>query len=237
MTIRLLTFDLDNTLWDIEPQVVKAEQCMYQWLAQAHPATASLYSLDDIRLYQQQLAQSIPDLAFRLTALRKETLRRVFMQGGATRTQAQQLAELAFAQYFRERNRVQLFAGVESLLSDLSQRYSLVALTNGNADLSMIGIERYFSGYFNAESVNAPKPDPIMFEAALQAANVLPRHALHIGDHPEHDVLGAKRVGMKAVWVNLTRQIWPEQVDVAPDAVIEDLAQLPSVIEALSLGR
>ena len=37
MSIRLITFDLDNTLWDIEPIVARAEKSMRDWIRQQHP--------------------------------------------------------------------------------------------------------------------------------------------------------------------------------------------------------
>jgi FMN phosphatase YigB (HAD superfamily) len=42
------------------------------------------------------------------------------------------------------------------------------------------------------------KPDPEIFRRTLAAAGVAPADALHIGDNPDADVVGAQGVGMRA---------------------------------------
>ena len=50
---------------------------------------------------------------------------------------------------------------------------------------------------FLAEELNASKPAPDMFHAAIERAGVTPERIVHVGDHPEHDVQGAREVGMR----------------------------------------
>ncbi|GAG92930.1 unnamed protein product, partial [marine sediment metagenome] len=35
-----------------------------------------------------------------------------------------------------------------------------------------------------------------------------PREVLHIGDSPEHDVLGAANAGLRTVWLNRRGETW-----------------------------
>ena len=72
------------------------------------------------------------------------------------------------------------------------------------------------------------KPDRRIFERALEAAKVRPSEAFMVGDRLDADVLGASRLGMRTV-LRRTEQRQPE-VTVRPDAVIDDLTGLPSVV-------
>ncbi len=85
MPVRLITFDLDYTLWDATPALLAAEQAMHDWIATHSPVTASFYPPEKMREYRQWLAQSYPQLQGKVSELRYETLRRVFMQAGHDR--------------------------------------------------------------------------------------------------------------------------------------------------------
>ena len=80
MPIKLLTFDLDHTLWDTDPVIRSAEQSMMAWIASHSPETLSLYDIDSFHEYKLQVAESYPEFKPRLSALRTETLYRIFLQ-------------------------------------------------------------------------------------------------------------------------------------------------------------
>ena len=54
------------------------------------------------------------------------------------------------------------------MLELLAQRYTLGALTNGNADIYKTDAAQYFDFAFSAEDMGASKPHPAMFQAALK---------------------------------------------------------------------
>jgi len=231
--IRLLTFDLDNTLWETDPVIARAEQITHEWICKHVPQAAGFYSLDALREYRNQIAASYPDLRFRVSRLREEVLRRVFMQSGESRERAAGLAQQAFQVFYRARSDVTLFDGAYESLQQLAEQFPLIALTNGNADLELIGIRSLFTAHFSAEQIGAPKPSPDLFEAALAAAGVQAQQCIHIGDHQEQDIAAAARLGMKTIWVNLSDAAWVE-TSVLPDQEITHLSQLPAAVAALS---
>ena len=232
MTIRLLTFDLDNTLWDADPVIARAEKLTHDWVCEHVPQAASLYSLDALLQYRNQIEASYPDLRFRVSKLREEVMLRVFLQAGIEREQAAQLAKESFDVFYRARSEITLFDGAEQILEDLKKDYTLMALTNGNSDLKLVGIDHLFAEHFNAEDVGAPKPQPAMFEAAFAASGVPAHEGIHIGDHQEQDVVAAARLGMKTIWVNLTDAAWAE-AEAQPDQEITHLSQLPAAVRAI----
>ena len=103
--------------------------------------------------------------------------------------------------FFLGRNQVVLYDGALEVLQNLSQRYRLFALTNGNANIDRVGIGGYFEGAVSSADVGASKPDLEMFHA-VPTAPELPNRAVHIGDHPSDDILGANNAGMLSIWYN-----------------------------------
>lgn len=72
-----------------------------------------------------------------------------------------------------------------------------VDTAEGRRILETFGVHDRFDSITTSEMVGRTKPDPAMFEAALDAAGVEPDRSLMIGDRYPHDMEGAKRVGMR----------------------------------------
>jgi len=69
-TIQLLSFDLDDTLWPCKPTILRAEECLYQWLSGHVPAITENYDIYQLREQRQVLFKENPELAYDLTQLR-----------------------------------------------------------------------------------------------------------------------------------------------------------------------
>ncbi|MFK4751696.1 HAD family hydrolase [Oceanobacter antarcticus] len=210
MALKLITLDLDDTLWHTAPVMRRAEQACYDWICAHCAGFADLYSLEGLRQYKSELAECYPSLQHQMSQLRFETLRRAAMQTGCDRNSARALADSAFAVFAHERSTLELFAGAEVMLQQLATHWPLIAVTNGNADLEKVGIRHYFSAHLNAETIGAAKPAPDLFHAALAHAVVEPHECLHIGDHPHHDIDAAHAAGLHTLWVNLNESPWPD---------------------------
>jgi putative hydrolase of the HAD superfamily len=111
------------------------------------------------------------------------------------------------------------------VLRTLRQRYCVVSVTNGNADVQRTPLRNHFDFSLSAAQVGAAKPDPEMFIRALKRSGLSADRAVHVGDDPERDVIPAKRLGMSAVWVNRTGASWPAPL-AEPDLTVTDLKQL-----------
>ncbi|MBI2081104.1 MAG: HAD family hydrolase [candidate division NC10 bacterium] len=88
---------------------------------------------------------------------------------------------------------------------------------------------RYLHACTFSDEVGLRKPDPRLFHATLGALEVAADAAVHVGDDPVADVAGAKRVGMRAVY--LCRKSGTRQAAEA-DATIRSLRELPAVLAA-----
>lgn len=227
----LITFDLDDTLWRLQPVLERAESQLEQWMHQHCPEVPRRFDREALARLRLEVHRERPELRHDVSALRLEAMRRALRDSGHDEAQALRLAHEAFAVFLHWRHVVEPFGPVDAVLSTLARDRTLVALTNGNADVFRLAIGRYFRFAFTAAGLGSSKPAPAHFEAALRAAGATPRHALHVGDHSEHDVYGARSAGMTAVWFNPARAPWDGSGE-AP-AQLHDLAELPSLIETL----
>ena len=200
--LKLITFDLDNTLWDVIEVIGRAERKLEEHLnTRFHPLGENVGRQRRDEERDRLLVES-PHYRGNLSRLREESLYRTLKAAGLEEMQARREARLAFECFLNERNRPRLFDGVRQSLQELSDQFMLGALTNGNADVQAMGLGDIFSFQYSAESVGQRKPHAAVFDAALAHAGVTASEALHIGDHPTEDVLAAMNLGWQAVWAN-----------------------------------
>ena len=229
MTIRLVTFDLDNTLWHVDTVIRRAEKETRKWIQPRVPEYASYMTTENVVSLRARVMEENPDIRHDVSALRIQMMRRAFEQCGLPRTEADAKAREAFAVFIRWRNTITFYDGALDTLNTLSRRYQLAALSNGNADVRKVGLDSYFSFAISAADVGSSKPSPEMFLEAMHRAEVLPDHAVHVGDHPIDDIEGANRVGMHSIWVN-----FDGKTDQVPaHATVTDLPSLVGAILAL----
>jgi putative hydrolase of the HAD superfamily len=95
-------------------------------------------------------------------------------------------------------------------------------------ELERFGIGRYFDHTVFSSEIGTWKPQPGIYLCSLRALNVAAGEAVFVGDMPAHDIVGAKEVGMRAVY-RRNAAFLPEGI--VPDAVIERLSELPRLIE------
>lgn len=222
---KLITFDLDHTLWNPDAALHRAEAESYQWLAEQQPAFATAFSLADFFALRAQIREQHPELRYRVSEMRRVATRHALQQVGVAEKAAGELAQAAFDIFWALRQQVDIFAETPALLHALSQHYILGAISNGNACLQTIALDHFFQFHLAADDFLRGKPAPDMFLAALKKAEVAPQQALHIGDHPVDDIQGAQAVGMKTLWVNLEEKLWTDTV-APPDFTVTQLAQI-----------
>ncbi len=233
MAIKLITLDLDHTLWDTDPVLHAAEAAVIKWIAEYSPSTLSLYTPAQMAEYRAQIAESYPELRDKVSELRIQTLIRIFMQSGNDRQRAEAMAREAFQVFYEARSQLPLFEGVAEALQQLKQHYQLIAVTNGNADLKIAGHDHLFDDLFNPDMHGAAKPAPDLFHLALNKAGAEAHEAIHIGDHPDQDIAAAQQLGMKTIWFNNKDREWPHS-DVQPDQVFTHWNELLPAIAALA---
>ena len=253
--IKIITFDLDDTLWPIRPVIERAETKTYRWLTENAPQITDQFSQSDMLAFKLALMRKDSSLRHRISDMRRNGYRELALASGYTLGEASELAAQAFETFIELRQQVNCFAGVEAMLEELAKNYMLGALTNGNANLKKIPIGRHFDFSISAESVNASKPDQKIFNAALEQASlfngsmVQPNEVVHVGDDLHTDVGGAMQAGFYTVWLrakpdemqNNLKYGGEETTTVAttitPHATIDTITALPKALSGIQYNQ
>lgn len=222
--IRAITLDLDNTLWNVFPTLLKAEENIRIHLNQHYPRVTERYSVEDISKVRERIFNSRPDIQHDMTEMRRQVYMELLNQCDYDPTEADVLLKL----FLVDRNNVELFPDVLPSLGTLSERYPLVSLSDGNSDLSVIGIRDYFIDCVYAADVGFFKPHPAGFLKACEIAGCEPREVVHVGDHPIADIDGARRAGLQTMWMQRNGEQWEQGFE--PDYRIATLVEAVDIL-------
>ncbi len=89
----------------------------------------------------------------------------------------------------------------------------------------------YFEFVLSSAAFGLRKPHPRIFRSALEHFKVSPKQTVMVGDTFEADVMGAKQVGMKSIWI--TRRVREKKNYPSffrPDAVVTKLSEIPDLL-------
>ena len=108
---------------------------------------------------------------------------------------------------FKKGSTFVLFDDVLTVFTALKQRKLILGLlTNATKDaisrFSYLGLEPHLDLVVTPEEVGASKPEPAIFQAALDRAGVKAAEAVHVGDQYELDIVGARRVGISPILID-----------------------------------
>ena len=233
MNIELVTFDLDNTLWESHHVLLRATQETNDWIVDHVPEHTSLSS-ERLRELGELVRRERPDISHDVSAFRIAFMERCFLEVGVEVLDARRLAHEAFAVFIHWRCQVTPYPEAERLLAQLSNTYQLASITNGNSDVSRTSIDQYFSFNVSAENAGAAKPSIEIFHRALELGGVPePSRAIHVGDNLREDIQGAANAGMKTVWLNHER----DSTKTDATMVVHDLADVGQAILEIDGGR
>lgn len=196
-------FDLDHTLWDFD---VNSSLAFEAILKKDHP---TIEIADFIKKYAP-----INQACWKLyqydkithAELRYNRLKHTFdaLEYFVSDAQIESIAH-DYIQLLPENNR--LFDGTIEVLEYLGKRYKLHIITNGFADVQYKKINNsnlggFFATITNSEMAGVKKPNPVIFEYALNAAQANKESSIMIGDCLEADVQGALDAGLDAIFFN-----------------------------------
>jgi putative hydrolase of the HAD superfamily len=200
-------FDLDHTLWDFEKN---SALTFKKILAEnAVPVDSDRFleiyvpiNLEYWRLFREEKISK--------TELRYQRLAKAFQKLEVE--VSDELINLLSEQYIEHLSAFNhLFEHTEELLQNLQGKYKLHIITNGFRDvqrrkIKASGIYDYFIHIIDSESVDVKKPNPKIFNHALELANVAPENTVMIGDSFEADIKGALAVDMNVIHVDFDQK-------------------------------
>ncbi|MDI2587086.1 HAD family hydrolase [Psychrobacillus sp. NEAU-3TGS] len=144
---------------------------------------------------------------------------------------------MELAEYFPNMRKESPFIYEETfeVLDQLKDKYTLLLMTNGSPSLQYTKLEispeiaPYFDHILISGAFGRGKPDPSIFEHALDLVGITADEALMVGDNLMTDILGSSKVGMRSVWIN--RENKPASEEVEPTYTIENLRELFAILE------
>ncbi|HEX8326209.1 MAG TPA: HAD family hydrolase [Hymenobacter sp.] len=203
--ITTVLFDLDDTLFDH----VATARATLRVSAVALP----FYSGLDFEAFYQRYSELLEDYHARFLAgtCTYEEARRLRFEGllepfwpAATAADVAAFAQASQRHYPRLRQPVK---GALELLRALKPHYRIGVVTNNRTTeqiekLEYLGMTPFVDALITSEEVGAAKPNPRIFEAALQRLQAQPEQAVLVGDNWQADVLGASASRIRPVWLN-----------------------------------
>ncbi|AJI94803.1 HAD hydrolase, IA, variant 1 family protein [Yersinia ruckeri] len=200
-SIAAITFDLDDTLYDNRPVISRTEQESVAFLQQYHPNLRHLVAADFQRS-RAELLSSDPDIYHDVTQWRWQALKLGLTRQGLGESEASNGADAAMENFALWRSRIYVPPATHDTLAALSERFPLVAITNGNADPAACGLSRYFQFVLRSGPAGRAKPYRDMYQKAANKLDLPLENILHVGDDLTTDVAGSLRCGMQACWIN-----------------------------------
>ena len=125
-----------------------------------------------------------------------------------------------------------LYSDAAVCLATLRENYHIGIIANqlpGTAErLKAFGIGQYVDVLTASAEAGVSKPDPRIFQIALQQAGCLPENAVMIGDRVDNDIVPAKALGMKTIWIRQGfGQYWQiTDESEMPDVQVDSLSDL-----------
>ncbi len=122
--------------------------------------------------------------------------------------------------------------GAKQVLEYLSKRDFNMAIVSNTPYHDMVveklrkeGVLQFFDSVISSHRVGVRKPRQLIFEYALESIGGSVNKAVMIGDSPYEDIMGAKRLGIRTIWM------FREGFDVPPsDGMIKSLRELPRIL-------
>ena len=199
--VTAISFDVDDTLWDFEGVMRGALEAVLDELSRLDPEAARSLDVDRVVAIRNETHDRLRGRINDLNAVREESMRQALREAGRP---DDGLGSHLTQVYFRHRDAARaLFPDVRPALERLASSYRIGLLSNGNTGAAALGIGDLVSfEVFSQDYGGIEKPDPRIFEIAVEQAGCPARQIAHVGDSLENDVVGASNAGFLHVWLN-----------------------------------
>ena len=201
--IKNLIFDLDNTLYDFSKVWEISNKLVFEYLGYDKFTTYEEF----FKLYKSvnnQLVKEVLKGSLKIIELRDKRLMLTLEQFGLTLT-------VEDCNFYYEK---QFEYILESITPDeevnlkirqLQDKYNMIILTNGKSyeqrmKLKKLGLENIFKLYISGET-RISKPKEKAFLNVLETEGILAVETMMIGDSLYHDIVPAKKLGLKTCLV------------------------------------
>lgn len=208
--------DLDRTLWDFEKsaaqtfeEIFEKHQLKNMGIPSVEIFTATYKKHNDILWAMYRDGEIIKEVL---------SVRRWFLTMEEFGILDGELAALIAEDYITlSPLKVNLFPYTHEILSYLKEKYTLHMITNGFEEVQQVKIDasdlrKYFTEIITSEMAACKKPNPRIFEFAMDKAGAIANESMMIGDDLRVDILGAKGVNIDQIYVNFESNQHSEEI-------------------------
>ena len=229
--VKALSFDLDDTLYDNHPHIIRAEKLMFAYMKEHYPMTKHI-DRSFWRNHRNTIIRQEPQLKSDMILLRQKTLKAGFSALGLQGRPLKEAVDRVYDRFYVERSNFKIDPKIASTLKQLALKVPLVAITNVNVDLERVGIQPFFKHCFHASVQRPMKPSRVMFDKARDFLRLDSQDILHVGDNLEKDIMGGCQAGFKTAWyaINRPMDLNRETTSVLPDVQISCLSDLLALV-------
>ena len=190
--LKLLAFDLDDTLYPEISYVHGGFKVISDYMQKKYNSNAKEFYKKLISIKNLEPSAKVLDIALGTYQLKDRKLE-------------EKLIELYRAQTLK----LKLFPGVRSMLNQFKKKYTLALITEGKEivqkrKLNHLKIAGFFDTILYTLDLgdDFKKPSELPFRQLLNSHKIKPQEALYIGNDPNKDFIGAKKVGIRTVRIN-----------------------------------
>lgn len=234
MPLKAVLFDLDDTLVDHQYSsrtALAAIQTRYDCFR--HVPFAELDRQHRELLERYHL--NVLDGSMTLDEARMERFRQLFLRYGESisQTTAQEVTTLYRQSYLGAERPV---AGAIALLERVRAHHLKIGIVTNSTVEEQIGkvkrlkLEGLFDALIISEAVGVPKPDPRIFDAALQQLGCACHEVVMVGDSWSADIMGARAANIRAIWINRYGVACPDSALAREISALEPLDEVADFI-------
>ena len=219
---------MDGTLWDFETVMRGALDEVLTELEKRDPDAADMLDVERLIDTRDQVHEEVRGTVVKMDDIRVESFKRALKDVGRPNDDlGLHLSEV----YFQHRDAgQQLYDDVLPVLKALHPKYTLGIISNGSSYPDQLGLNHLMSfEVYSQDQGGIEKPDPRIFQIALESAGCSAHQLVHVGDSLKNDVAGAAGAGVRSVWLNRNGDTAPP--DARPDAEIATLHGLMEVLD------
>lgn len=200
-----LFFDLDHTLWDYESNSQETLTELWNKYKIAEHGVELKGFLGKFTEINEKMWDDFHEGTITKDTIRKERFPSVYKALSIDDTAGAEAMQVEYINVCP--TKPNLIDGVADLLEEASGKYELHIITNGFDEIQGIklksgAIDHYFNHIISSGRVGFQKPDPRIFEHALNLAGASAEESLMIGDNPVSDIKGAHLAGIDQVFYN-----------------------------------
>jgi len=228
-TLRCVTLDLDDTLWDHR----RAQAEALRLIAAENVAAGLVGSFVDRFHYHNKLLWAQYGAGeVEVGTVKHQRFERALQDVGASSHNATAIGEDFLRRYGKL---PYLCPGAREVLDALAGRVLIGCITDGFTEVQRLKLETtqidgHFDFVLTSEEIGVTKPDPAIYAAATVAADCSAEEIVHVGDSFEKDVVGAMAYGMRAAWLPHPELPAQRSAHPAPDWILSDLHELPAAL-------